>query len=41
MMLVGAEPRYVVYIGRYPTYQQACVDLARVRMVAKDAIVVP
>jgi tetratricopeptide (TPR) repeat protein len=41
MMLVGAEPRYVVYIGRYPTYQQACIDLARVRIVAKDAIVVP
>jgi tetratricopeptide (TPR) repeat protein len=41
MMLVGGEPRYVVYVGRYPTYQQACVDLARVRVVVKDAIVVP
>jgi tetratricopeptide (TPR) repeat protein len=41
MQLVGSEQRYVVYIGRYPTYDLACNDLARVRVVSKDAVVVP
>ena len=41
MSIIGGEPRYVIYIGRYPTYRDACIDLARVRVVVKDAIVVP
>jgi tetratricopeptide (TPR) repeat protein len=41
MTIVGSEPRYVVYVGRYSTYRDACIDLARVRAVVKDAVVVP
>jgi tetratricopeptide (TPR) repeat protein len=41
MKVMGGEPRYVIYVGRYPTYRDACIDLARVRVVVKDAIVVP
>jgi tetratricopeptide (TPR) repeat protein len=41
MKVVAGEPRYVVYVGRYPTYRDACIDLARVRAAASDAIVVP
>ncbi len=41
MTIVGQEPRYVIYVGRYPTYKDACIDLARLRVVVKDAVVVP
>ncbi len=41
MRIVGNDPRYVIYVGRYPAYKDACIDLARIRVVAGDAIVVP
>lgn len=41
MLPVGGEPQYVVLVGQYPTYRDAKVDLSRVRMTVKDAIVLP
>ncbi len=41
MLILNGEPRYVVYVGSYPTYNEARIDLPRVRTVVQDALVVP
>jgi len=41
MDVLGAEPRYVVLVGKYSTYPSAKAALRRIRSVVPDAIVVP
>lgn len=41
MGMVGREPGYVVYVGRYPAYRDAMGDLGRVRVLVPDALIVP
>ncbi len=40
-MVIGTAPQYYVLVGQYPTYTDARRNLDRVRMVVRDAIVVP
>lgn len=40
-MIIGGEPQYYILVGQYATYRDARINLNRVRMVVRNAAVIP